>query len=112
MLLWDLFLRLDGLAGDGAVDLMEQGVQLVPADGFQLLELLALGLLAPVMQDDARDDQDRAQDHAEEQHAGEVAEELIAVNTTKPPIIITSPWAKFSIFAIPYTMVYPSAISA
>ena len=58
MLLWDLFLRLDGLAGDGAVDLMEQGVQLVPADGFQLLELLALGLLAPVMQDNARDDQD------------------------------------------------------
>ena len=57
------------------MDLVEQGVQLVPADGFQLLELLALGLLAPVMQDDARNDQDRAQDHAEEQHAGEVAEE-------------------------------------
>ena len=37
--------------------------------------------------------------------AGEASEELIAVKTTKPPIIITSPWAKFSIFAIPYTIV-------
>jgi hypothetical protein len=26
--------------------------------------------------------------------------------------IMMSPWAKFSIFAMPYTMVYPSAMSA
>ena len=32
---------------------------------------------------------------------GDVPAELMAVNITKPPIIITSPWAKLSIFAIP-----------
>ena len=43
---------------------------------------------------------------------GDVAAELIAVNTTNPPIIIISPWAKLSILAMPYTIVYPRAISA
>ena len=28
------------------------------------------------------------------------------------PTMMTSPWAKFSILAIPYTIVYPSAMSA
>lgn len=42
----------------------------------------------------------------------DVCIEETAVKMTKPPIMMTSPCAKFSIFAIPYTIVYPSAISA
>ena len=37
--------------------------------------------------------------------SGEVPAELTAVNMTKPPIMITSPCAKFSILAMPYTIV-------
>ncbi len=37
---------------------------------------------------------------------------LTAKNTAKPPTIITSPWAKFNILAMPYTIVYPRAIIA
>ena len=44
--------------------------------------------------------------------AGEVDAEDTAVKMTNPPIMMTSPCAKFNIFAIPYTIVYPSAISA
>ena len=33
-------------------------------------------------------------------------------NTTYPPTMMISPWAKFSILAMPYTIVYPRAISA
>ena len=37
---------------------------------------------------------------------------LTTVNVVKPPTMMISPWAKFSIFAIPYTMVYPRAMIA
>ena len=37
---------------------------------------------------------------------------LTAVKIAKPPTMIMSPWAKFSILAIPYTMVYPRAMIA
>ena len=35
-----------------------------------------------------------------------------AQKATYAPTMIMSPWAKFSIFAIPYTMVYPRAMMA
>ena len=37
---------------------------------------------------------------------------VVAQNDIYAPTMMTSPWAKLSIFAMPYTMVYPSAIIA
>ena len=42
----------------------------------------------------------------------EVKVTVSAKKATYAPIIIISPWAKLSIFAIPYTIVYPRAIIA
>ena len=43
---------------------------------------------------------------------GAIPRVLTMVKMAKPPTMIISPWAKFSILAMPYTMVYPRAMMA